>query len=81
MDDYKKVSLLLVAGVVACAAYQYSRMSRKKKDALWVNMKESGKQLVNKIVPQNVKDRLAKGDSIDNHPSYGRFLPEPLVRL
>jgi hypothetical protein len=82
MQDYKKVSLAIVAGTTLYAIYKYSKLSGKEREDLWTSFKEIGKKLVDNIVPLTFKDRLAKNDSIDSHPDYDKTIGQTsLMRL
>jgi len=74
MQENKKIAMLIVAGIAAITFYRYSRMSPGKKAEVWVILKETGKKLVGNLLPNTLKDRLAKNDSIDNHPEYGKIV-------
>ena len=48
---------LLLAGLAAYAYYKFNKMSPEKKNEL----KQKGMDLVDKYVPQNLKDIFSKG--------------------
>ena len=74
MQQNKKIALLLFTGIAAYAIYRYSKLTDEKKAGIWISLKETGKKIVGNIVPNDIKDRLAKEDSIDSHPDYGKVL-------
>ena len=52
---------LLLAGLAAYAAYKwYSKMDPTKKKDMVDNLKQKGKDLVDKFVPQNVRDQFSE---------------------
>jgi hypothetical protein len=51
---------LLLAGLAAYAAYRYSKMDPTKKKDLVDSIKTKGKDLVDRYVPQNVRDQFNK---------------------
>jgi hypothetical protein len=50
---------LLLAGLAAYAAYRYSKMDSQKKKDLVDSLKTKGKDLVDRFVPQNVRDQFS----------------------
>ncbi|HMJ47358.1 MAG TPA: hypothetical protein VK498_08510 [Ferruginibacter sp.] len=74
MQQNKKIACAVLAGIAVYAFYRYSRLSDEKKAGVLIILKETGKKIVGNIVPNKIKDRLAKNDSIDNHPDYGKIL-------
>jgi hypothetical protein len=51
---------LLLAGLAAYAAYKYSKMDPEKRSNLMNSLKTKGKDLVDKYVPQDVKDQFSQ---------------------
>lgn len=74
MLENKKITWLIVASAATLAFYRYSRMSSEKKEKNWITLKETGKKIVGNLLPNKLKDKLAKNDSIDNHPEYGKII-------
>ena len=72
MDKNTKIACLVLAGITTYAIYRYTKLSNEKKAGVWISLKETGKMIVGNLVPTTVKDKLAKNDSIDNHPNYGK---------
>ena len=72
MQKNNKIACLLVTGIAVYYIYRYSKLSSEKKSAIWVSLKETGKKIVGNVVPNDFKDKLAKKDSIDSHPAYGK---------
>jgi hypothetical protein len=57
LENRKSAAPLLLAGLAAFAYYKYSKMTPEKKH----DLKEKGKDLLDKYVPQSVKKLFSKG--------------------
>ena len=59
MNTNKKSSTpLLLAGLAAFAYYKYKKMSPDEKDNLVSTVKQKGKDLYEKYIPQSLKDMI-----------------------
>ncbi|MEO6813277.1 MAG: hypothetical protein ABI172_05065 [Ginsengibacter sp.] len=64
MSQNKKSSApLLLAGLAAFAYYKYSKMSPEQKHDLAGSIKEKGRKIYEKYIPQPVKDLFAKKEN------------------
>lgn len=54
---------LLVAGAAAFAYYKYSKMSPEEKTKIVSDLKEKGKDLYDKYMPEEVKNMFEKSDT------------------
>lgn len=59
----KSSAPLLLAGLAAFAYYKYNKMSPEQKQELTGNIKEKGKKLYDKYVPQSVKNMFNKEEN------------------
>jgi hypothetical protein len=53
-----KISLLLLSGVAAFAAYKYSKLSEAEKKELIEKLKQKGKKMYDQFAPGNIKDTV-----------------------
>lgn len=53
-----KTLLLAGAGLAIYAAYKYSKMSELQKNDLMNSLKEKGKKLADKYVPEDIKNKF-----------------------
>lgn len=60
----KSSASLLLAGLAAFAFYKYKKMTPEKKNEL----KEKGKDLIDKYVPDSVKNIFTKGENTNSKP-------------
>jgi hypothetical protein len=49
---------LLLAGLAAFAYYKYSRLTQDQKRELADNLKQKGKQLYDRYVPESLKNKI-----------------------
>ena len=61
---------LLLAGLAAYAAYRYSKMDPEKRKDLVGSLKTKGKDLVDRYVPQDVKDQFSQAASSAKEASF-----------
>lgn len=55
-----KISLLLLTGVAAYAAYKYSTMSEEEKKEMLNKLKEKGKKIYDQFASSDIKDTVEK---------------------
>jgi len=60
LQNKRSATPLLLAGLAAFAYYKYSKMSPAQKQDLTGTIKEKGKKIYDKYVPQSVKDMFGK---------------------
>ena len=60
LQNRKSGAPLLLAGLAAFAYYKYSKLSPEQKQDLSGTIKEKGKQVYDKFVPQSVRDMFGK---------------------
>lgn len=60
LENKRSAAPLLLAGLAAFAYYKYSKMTPEKKN----DLKEKGKDLVDKYVPQSVRKFFNKGKNV-----------------
>ena len=58
MTKNGKLATLAIAGLAAYAYNKYSKMSTEEKDSLTSDLKEKGRGLVEKYVPENLRSLL-----------------------
>ena len=63
LQNKRSATPLLLAGLAAFAYYKYSKMSPAQKQDLTGTIKEKGKKIYDKYVPQSVKDMFGKKDN------------------
>jgi hypothetical protein len=63
LQNKRSATPLLLAGLAAFAYYKYSKMSPEQKQDLTGTIKEKGKKIYDKYVPQSVKDMFGKKDN------------------
>lgn len=66
-QNKKSATPLLLAGLAAFAYYKYSKMTPEQKQDLTGTIKEKGKKIYDKYVPQSVKDMFGKNK---HHEEY-----------
>ncbi|HEY9341805.1 MAG TPA: hypothetical protein VIQ23_09505 [Hanamia sp.] len=59
LENKRSAAPLLLAGLAAFAYYKYSKMTPEKKN----DLKEKGKDLLDKYVPQPLKKFFKKGEN------------------
>jgi hypothetical protein len=69
MLHYGKAASILLAGVAAYAAYRFSRMSPEQKKDLTDNLKNQGKKILGKFMPQE-KGASATGQHFGEGSQY-----------
>ena len=72
MKKSKQLSIFLLSGLAVWAYYRYRAMNKQEKRQVRARVNEAAKQLISPFVPDSVRDRIAKQDSIDNDPEYGK---------
>lgn len=60
LQNKRSAAPLLLAGLAAFAYYKFSKMTPEKKR----DLKEKGKSLLDKYVPQPVKKLISKGENV-----------------
>lgn len=56
MTRKEKVSdILVIAGLAAFAYYKYSRLSDAEKDKMVNDLKETGRNIVKELIPEEIK--------------------------
>lgn len=60
LQNKRSAAPLLLAGLAAFAYYKFSKMTPEKKR----DLKEKGKSLLDKYVPQPVKKLFSKGENV-----------------
>ena len=58
MLNNKKALFLAGAGLAIYAAYKYSKMSAEQRNDLVNSLKDQGRKLADKYVPQDIKDKF-----------------------
>ena len=64
--NYRKASGSLLGGLAAYAYYKYSKMSAEDKSKLAQTIKDTGKSILNQIVPGGVKNTAAETEPAFN---------------
>ncbi len=71
MTQNRKATIFILSGLAVWAYYKYLKLSDEGKHDLHMKLKETGKKFIAPFIPDEVKDMLAKKDSIDNDQHYG----------
>ena len=68
-----KTLLLAGAGLAIYAAYKYSKMSELQKNDLMNSLKEKGKKLADKYVPEDIKNKFTTAMADGENSFKSRF--------
>lgn len=61
MTQKEKISdILVIAGLAAFAYYKYSKLTREEKDNIVNDLKETGRNIVKELVPDEIKGFMPK---------------------
>jgi hypothetical protein len=56
MTQKHKISdILVIAGIAAFAYYKYSKLSAEEKNKIVEDLKETGRNIVNELIPKEIK--------------------------
>jgi len=59
MTKGQKTGALLLAGLAAFAVYKIAKLSSEDKSRLADNIKDKGRQLIDRLNPKNIKEKFA----------------------
>lgn len=69
MNNKKSSAPLLLAGLAALAYYKYKKMTPEQKNNIVASVKQKGKDLYDKYVPQSVKDMINQHQASEATPN------------
>jgi hypothetical protein len=70
LQNRKSGAPLLLAGLAAFAYYKYSKLSPERKQDITGTIKEKGKKIYDKLVPQSIKNMFGKNE---DHTEYANI--------
>jgi len=71
LRNNSKSGSLLLAGLAAFAYYKYSKMTPEERRKLVDGLKEKGRQLVDKYVPADIKDKFMNKEDTSTASHFG----------